>query len=212
MRKGSLVRLVIVGGLATAALLVGATAAQAGGVATTYCNGTLASGGYGRLVVPAGASCDGTSAKIFVSDGVRVKPGATLILGHENGPSTGVIHGGVHANSPASLQLHFSHVFNAVRMYGGNGEFSTIEDNVIRGGVTQTGYRGFWLGFIRNRVIGNVRLSDNVMDDPDANEYVTNRIRGNLICRGDSPAPQVGDSEGERNIVTGSKVGQCRGL
>jgi hypothetical protein len=209
MRKGSLVSLVIVGGLATAVLLVGVSAAQA---ATTYCRGTLASGGYGRLVVPAGASCDGTSAKIYVSDGVRLKPGSTLILGHENGPSTGVIHGGVHANSPASLQLHFSHVFNAVRMYGGNGEFSTIEDNVIRGGVTQTGYRGFWLGFIRNRVIGTVRLTDNVMGDPDANEYVTNRIRGNLICRGNSPAPQVGDSQGQPNAVSGSKVGQCRGL
>jgi hypothetical protein len=210
MRKGSLV---IVSGLAMAALFVGAPAAQArGAFSTTFCSGTLASGGYGRLVVPAGASCDGTSANIRVSAGVRLKQGATLILGHENGPNTGIIRGGVHANSPASLQLHFARVYNGVRMYGGSGEFSTIEDNVIRGGVTQTGYRGFWLGFIRNRVIGNVRLSDNVMDDPDANEYVTNRIRGNLVCRGDSPAPQVGDSEGERNIVTGSKVGQCRGL
>jgi hypothetical protein len=77
--------------------------------------------------------------------------------------------------------------------------------------VTQTGYRGFWLGFIRNRVIGNVRLTNNVMGDPDANEYVTNRIRGNLVCRANSPAPQVGDSGGQPNIVTGSKVGQCAG-
>jgi hypothetical protein len=154
------------------------------------------------------------SANIRVSDGVRVKPGATLVLGHENGPNTGIIRGGVHANAPKSLQLHFARVYDGVRMYhgGGSGQFSTIEDNVIRGGVTQTGYRGFWLGFIRNRVIGTVRLTDNVMGDPDANEYVTNRIRGNLICHGDSPAPQVGDSEGQPNIVTGSKVGQCRGV
>jgi hypothetical protein len=194
------------------ALFVGASSAQArGGALTTQCTGTLASGSYGRLVVPAGASCDGTSANIRVSDGVMVKQGATLVLGHENGPNTGIIRGGVHANAPASLQLHFARVYNGVRMYGGSGEFSTIEDNVIRGGVTQTGYRGFWLGFIRNRVIGNVRLTDNVMQDPDANEYVTNRIQGNLICHGDSPAPQVGDSGGQANIVTGSKVGQCRG-
>jgi hypothetical protein len=208
MRKGSFV---IVGGLAMAALFAGASSAQAkGATAPTYCNGALASGGYSRLVVPAGATCNGPGAKIYVSDGVRLKPGATLILGHEGGASTGVIRGGVHANSPASLQLHFAHVYNGVRMYGGNGEFSTIEDNVIRGGVTQTGYRGFWLGFIRNRVIGTVRLTDNVMQDPDANEYVTNRIQGNLVCHGDSPAPQVGDSEGQPNVVTGSKVGQCR--
>jgi hypothetical protein len=206
MRKGSMV---IVSGFAVAAMLIGASSA---GAATKYCRGTLASGVYDRLVVPAGASCDGTSANIRVTDGVRVKQGATFVLGHENGPNTGIIRDGVHANSPASLQLHFARVYDGVRMYGGNGEFSTIEDSVIRGGVTQTGYRGFWLGFIRNRVIGNVRLSDNVMQDPDANEYVTNRIRGNLVCHGDSPAPQVGDSEGQPNAVTGSKVGQCRGV
>ncbi len=204
MRKGSLV---LVGGLVTAALFIGTSSA---GASTTYCRGTLTSGTYGRLVVPAGARCNGTSSRIGVSNGVRVKPGATFILGHENGPSTGVIRGGVHANAPASLQLHFAHVYNSVRMYGGNGEFSTIEDNVIRGGVTQTGYRGFWLGFIRNRVIGTVRLTDNVMGDPDANEYVTNRIRGNLVCRGNSPAPQVGDSGGQPNKVSGHKIGQCR--
>jgi len=208
MRKGSFA---IVGGLAMAALLAGASSA---GAAATFCHGTLASGSYDRLVVPAGAHCNGTSANIRVSDGVRVKQGATFILGHENGPNTGIIRNGVHANAPASLQLHFARVYNGVRMYGGggNGEFSTIEDNVIRGGVTQTGYEAFWLGFIRNRVIGTVRLTDNVMGDPDANEYVTNRIQGNLICHGDSPAPQIGDSEGQRNVVTGSKIGQCRGV
>jgi hypothetical protein len=211
MRKRSFVT---VGALALTALFMGASSAQArGGALTTFCNGTLASGSYGRLVVPAGASCDGTSANIRVSDGVRVKQGATLILGHENGPNTGIIRGGVHADAPKSLQLHFARVYDGVRMYGGggSGQFSTIEDNVIRGGVTQTGYRAFWLGFIRNRVIGNVRLSNNVMKDPDANEYVTNRIQGNLVCHGDSPAPQIGDSGGQPNIVTGSKVGQCRG-
>jgi hypothetical protein len=211
MRRGSFV---VLGALALTALFVGPSSAQArGGALTTFCNGTLASGSYGKLVVPAGASCNGTSANIRVSDGVNVKQGATFVLGKEGGSNTGIIRGGVHANAPASLQLHFARVYDGVRMYGGggNGQFSTIEDNVIRGGVTQTGYRAFWLGFIRNRVIGNVRLSDNVMKDPDANEYVTNRIQGNLVCRGNSPTPQVGDSGGQPNIVTGSKVGQCRG-
>jgi hypothetical protein len=206
MRKSSLA---IVGGLATAAMLIGASSA---GASSTFCNGTLANGSYGRIVVPAGATCDGTTARINVSNGVRIKQGATFILGQENGPSTGVIRGGIHANRPSSLQVHFAHIFNAVRMYGGNGFFSTIEDNVIRGGVTQTRYRGFWLGFIRNRVIGNVRLTNNVMRDPDANEFVTNRIRGNLVCHGNSPAPQVGDSGGQPNKVSGSKIGQCKNV
>jgi hypothetical protein len=96
-----------------------------------------------------------------------------------------------------------------VRMLGGNGFFSTVEDNVIRGGATIDGYSGFWLGFIRNTVQGTVKLSNNDMDDPDANEYVTNTIEGNLVCHNNSPAPQVGDSEGLPNVVTGQKVDQC---
>ena len=108
--------------------------------------------------------------------------------------------------------LDFAHVSGGVTMRGGNGFFSTVEDNVIRGGATIDGYSGFWLGFIRNKVRGTVRLSNNVMDDPDANEYVTNTIKGNLICHGNSPAPQVGDSEGLPNVVSGRKVDQCAGL
>ena len=38
---------------------------------------------------------------------------------------------------------------------------------------------------------------------------VTNSIHGNLTCSGNSPAPQVGDSEGLPNVVTGQKIGQC---
>jgi len=206
MRK---VGLAIMAALGIPLLFAGVATAQ-----TTTCTGKLASGGYDRLVVPAGASCDGSAAKIYVSDGVRVHQGATFILGHDGGTGTGVIHGMVHANAPASLQVHFARITGGVRMYGGGGQgqFSTVEDSVIRQGVTMTGYSAFWMGFIRNRVLGTVRLNNNVMGDPDANEYVTNRIRGNLICHGDSPAPQVGDSEGEPNIVTGRKVDQCAGL
>jgi hypothetical protein len=74
---------------------------------------------------------------------------------------------------------------------------------------TINGYSAFWLGFIRNHVRGTVRLSNNDMGDPDANEYVTNTIKGNLVCHNNSPAPQVGDSEGLPNVVTGRKVDQC---
>ena len=55
-------------------------------------------------------------------------------------------------------------------------------------------------------------MRDNVLADPDGNEYVTNTIHGSLICSGNSPAPQQGDSEGLLNIVTGRKGGQCSGV
>ena len=59
---------------------------------------------------------------------------------------------------------------------------------------------------------GAVNLSGNVLEDADGNEYVTNTIHGSLSCFGNSPAPQVGDSEGSLNHVTGAKKGQCGSL
>ena len=207
--------IVIVGMFAVTALAAAPAAAKPGHGGST-CTGTLASGSYHRLVVPSGETCDGTEARIDVRGGVRVEEGASFILGADPGEGgltdTGTIRGGVRANDPASLQLHFAHVSGGVRMRGGNGFFSTVEDNVIRGGATINGYSGFWLGFIRNTVHGTVTLSNNQMGDPDANEYVTNRIRGSLVCHNDSPAPQIGDSEGDPNVVSGRKVGQCAGL
>ncbi|MEK6328736.1 MAG: hypothetical protein AABM66_14610 [Actinomycetota bacterium] len=211
MRK---IRLLIVGIVSAAALAAGVATA----LATCHherfrCTGTLASGKYHKLVVPAGATCDGTAAKINVRGGVRVREGGTFILGSEElGADTGKIRGGLRAKAPASLQVHFAHIKGGLRMRGGNGFFSTVEDSVIRGGAKIKGYSGFWLGFIRNKVRGNVRLNNNVMDSPDANEFVTNRIKGNLVCHGNSPAPQVGDSQGLPNVVSGRKVGQCASL
>ena len=201
----------IVGAVGATVLAVGLFTPVAGAVETT-CTGTLASGEYHKLVVPPGATCDGTGAQIDVRGGLTVGDGATFVLGFEGGPDTGTIRGGIDANQPASLQVHFADIRGGVSMHGGTGFFSTVEDNNIRGGATIDGYSGFWLGFIRNSVRGTVTLSNNDMDDPDANEYVTNTIRGSLICHNDSPAPQIGDSEGLPNVVTGRKVDQCAGL
>jgi hypothetical protein len=197
--------------LSTAAVVAGFSAAASAGAAYS-CTGTLASGTYHKIIVPAGETCDGTDASVVVRGGVYVGPGATFVLGSEEGGSTGTISGGVVANDASSVQLHFARVDGGVSIQGGNGFFSTVEDNVIHGGATINGYTGFWLGFIRNTVYGSVTLSNNIMDDPDANEFVTNTIHGNLVCFGNVPAPQVGDSEGLPNAVTGQKVGQCAEL
>jgi hypothetical protein len=208
MRKGAFV----VGALSLAvvmALLVASTATANGAF---VCTGTLSSGTYHRVVVPAGETCDATNATIVVRGGVDVGSGATFVLGSEESTAMSTISGGITADAPASLQVHFARINGGVVMQGGSGFFSTVEDSVINGGATISGYRGFWLGFIRNTVHGSVNLSNNVMDDPDANEFVTNTIFGNLVCFGNSPAPQIGDSEGSPNIVTGQKLGQCAAL
>lgn len=52
----------------------------------------------------------------------------------------------------------------------------------------------------------------NTVMDTDGNEIVTNTIHGDLNCWGNDPPPQVGDSEGSPNHVTGRETGQCLGL
>lgn len=52
-------------------------------------------------------------------------------------------------------------------------------------------------------------MANNTMADPDANEVLTNQIAGNMICTGNSPADQFGDSHGSSNVVGGFAVGQC---
>ncbi len=87
-----------------------------------------------------------------------------------------------------------------------------IKDNTINGNVVLAGWQGCWNGYIRNVQHGNAVIVNNRTSDPDSTEIVTNQITGNLVCSGNTPAPQVGDSEGLPNAVTGAKVGQCAGL
>jgi hypothetical protein len=186
----------------------------------TTCTGGLAPGTYNRVVVPAGAPCF-SDGPVVIRGGLFIGSGATFVLGsEENAVPTGVITGGVHATNPASVQIHFTTINGGVDVHGGSGPFggpfgitwNAIEDNQINGGVTVAGYNGFWFGFIRNTVNGSVNLNGNTPADPDGNEYVTNAINGNLNCTGNAPPPQVGDSQGEQNHVTGQKTGQCAGL
>jgi len=90
--------------------------------------------------------------------------------------------------------------------------YGTFEDNTIGANASVTGWRSCWLGFIRNQVTSNVTYSDNVVADLDGNEVVTNTIGANLVCEGNSPAPQVGDSGGSLNTVGGTASGQCAAL
>jgi hypothetical protein len=202
------------------ALLVGLPGSAVAGSKATACTEGLAPGNYGKVVVPEGATCL-SDGPVTIRGGLFIQPGATFVLGSEDNPGdTGTISGGVRATDPASVQIHFTRINGGIDVHGGSGPFggpfditwNAIEDNRINGGATVEGYDGFWFGFIRNHVNGSVNLNDNILEDSDANEYVTNTIHGNLNCAGNSPAPQVGDSEGSPNEVTGRKTGQCAGL
>ncbi len=202
----------LLGGLITIAV-----PAVAGAASATECTGPLAPGTYGKVVVPDGAFCFG-DGPVTIHGGLQIGTGATFLLGSDEETSaTGTIDGGVRATNPASVQIHMATINGGLNVSGGSGVFggpfditwNAIEDNVIHGGASVVGYDGFWFGFIRNRVSGSVTLNDNVLADPDGNEFVTNTIYGSLKCSGNSPAPHVGDSEGLPNVVTGRKIGQC---
>jgi hypothetical protein len=48
--------------------------------------------------------------------------------------------------------------------------------------------------------------------EPDSSEIANNTISGNLICQGNDPVAQFGDSGGTANTVGGHATGQCAGL
>ncbi|WP_125610110.1 hypothetical protein [Specibacter cremeus] len=87
-----------------------------------------------------------------------------------------------------------------------------VKDNTIDGNVVITGWQGCWLGYIRNVQHGSTVLAHNNTASDDSMEVVTNTIHGNLVCTRNAPAPQVGDSGGAPNAVTGAKTGQCAKL
>jgi hypothetical protein len=205
------------GAVLFAAAILGAAPLGAGAAAGTTCDGPLAPGTYNNLVVPAGAVCIG-DGNVTVRGGISIGAGATFVLGSEDTADLpNRITGGVHATNAMNVQIHFATISGGIDVQGGVGPFggpfgvtwNTIEDSRINGGATIQGYNGFWMGFIRNTVNGGVHLDDNVLQDPDGNEYVTNTINGGLSCSGNVPAPQVGDSEGLPNVVNGGKKGQC---
>jgi hypothetical protein len=168
----------------------------AAGPSTTICTGVLAPGTYQRVVVPEGAACS-SDGPVTIRNGLFVEAGATFVLGSDGVPSdNGTISAGVHATNAMNVEIHFVTINGGVDIHGGAAPFGgpfdvtfiTIEDSRINRSVTMQGYNGFWMGFIRNNVYGSVNLNDNVLVDPDGNEYVTNTIHGSLNCSGNSPA------------------------
>ena len=74
------------------------------------------------------------------------------------------------------------------------------------------GVQSCWAGYIRNHVSRNVIYQRNSFADPDASELTTNTVGGNMICFGNSPAVQFGDSQGAPNVVGGKALGECKNV
>jgi hypothetical protein len=81
--------------------------------------------------------------------------------------------------------------------------------NVTTGGnMVVTGMDISWYGIVRNTVRGSLVNTDNTAA-PDANETINNTVYGNLVCSGNNPAVEFGDSNGGPNQVGGVATGEC---
>lgn len=136
-----------------------------------------------------------------------------------------VIHGSLRAQCAWAVIVHGTTIGGSASIRGGGRTedcsviapfgapyYSVMEDSTIHGTLVIRGLHTCWLGVIRDHVGGSVRLIGNRFGDPDADDFVTNVIGGNLDCFNNIAAPQVGDSSGGPNVVAGKKRGECASL
>lgn len=181
----------------------------------------------GNLTIASGASLnahDGTDATVHVTGNVIVHKGATVGLGQYGAPDiaqTGtVVDGNVIADQPQTLYLSAITVRGNIVSHGGSGPGLNfpLKNLIVAGNVDLRGWTGLWIGLFRSQVGGNVNFSDNTGNSigstgfPDSSEVASNTISGNLICRGNDPAAQFGDSGGVPNLVGGHGLGECAAL
>jgi hypothetical protein len=186
----------------------------------------------GNLVLTPGSCLDAFSlGTVTVGRNITVEPGAVLALGctpFSNGlqdPCEGqftndTVGGNITAYQPLTMYLDGDTISGNVTSQGGGPglgfpPFLTfpVKDNTIGGNLVMEGWQGGWAGAIRDKVGKNLIFSDNQSAlDPDSNEVATNMVSGNLICSGNSPAAQLGDSGGSLNNVGGKGIDQCSSL
>jgi hypothetical protein len=190
-----------------------------------------------NVVLKPGSCLDAFSlGRVLVGGNISVGKGAILALGctpASIGPgppcdgqsTTDAVGGNIVANHPYTMYLDGDSIGgNVVSIGGGPGPTLNpyvnfpIKDNSIFGNLVVEGWQGAWFGALRDAVRGNVVIANNVgvtigeTGQPDSTEIASNTIRGNLICFGNSPKAQLGDSGGTLNLVGGKKMGECRAV
>ena len=191
----------------------------------------------GNLTIKHGACLDAfTLGTVHVGRNIYVDRGAVLALGctpESIGPvppcgtttTNDTVGHSIFADHPLTMYLDGNTIGRNVVSVGGgpgaHGDFLNfpIKDNTIHGNVFLFGWKGLWMGLIRDTVGGSVWVMGNRAADTstlpgsDSTEIQTNDISGNLICLGNSPAAQVNALDGgQPNHVGGNAFGECAGL
>ena len=180
----------------------------------------------GNLNLAPGSCLDAyTTGTVVVGHNLTVGNGAILGLGcapFEDGqidPCGGtttndVIGGNLSATDPFTMYLSADTIDGNLTSVGGGPGVTfdpyvnfPIKDSTILGNVSITGWQGAWFGVLRSTVGRNAVFSGLGGADPDSNEVATNMIGGNLICSGNNPVAQLGDSGGLPNVVGHRNIG-----
>jgi hypothetical protein len=182
----------------------------------------------GDLALARGACLDAfTLGTVKVGGNVLVGNNAILALGCAPGvdfeelpceetTTDDTVGGSLLAYNPYTMYLTADTINgNLVSVGGGPGAVSSpfvnfpIKDMNIQGNALIADWHGGWFGFLRNHVNGSAAVSNIIAADPDSSEVVTNVVHRDLLCYGNSPAVQFGDSGGSSNEVGGFAFGQC---
>jgi hypothetical protein len=183
----------------------------------------------GGLTVAPNAGVDATNCdlNLTITGGITVGDNAILGLGGAGdsgcaGPTNTQVTGGLNATNALAVIVHGTHVSGGVTINGGGVQdctfsvpglgfptFVDYEDGSVNGGLTIENVTTCWGGVFRTTINGGLTDVNNHWDDPDANEIQTNTVHGPMVCMGNSPAVQQGDSEGLMNTATGPKIGEC---
>jgi len=195
----------------------------------------------GTLNAQFGAAAGVPASDVTVGGNVNVRTNGVLVLGCEpvhficsNDPdqkvgtlsTTNVVGGNLTAEDALAVVVHVTAIGHNVTMSRGGGgvtcnaflqvllapPYGDFEDITVGGNLTISGWQSCWLGAFRDTIMGNVNWQGNVTADPDGNEIASNSIARNLNCAENSPNPQIGDSGGSLNMVTGRANGQCVNL
>jgi hypothetical protein len=145
------------------------------------------------------------------------------------------VGGDLVANDALAVIVHNTTIGGDVTQRGGGGgitcavtgilaavgffaDYSDYEDSTVRGDISVSGLNSCWLGLARVNVGGDMSIVNNHFFDPDAIEILSNTIRGDLICRGNSmvwdsadlnPTGALWPRLPEPNTVRGERKGQC---
>jgi hypothetical protein len=136
-----------------------------------------------------------------------------------------VLDGSVIAYDPLGLVMHRDFVHGSIIEHGGGAglgcaavgifnkylglpDYSNFSNIQVGGDLRVTGLSTCWDGYFRNHVGGTMVVSRDI-SVPDGQEVGANIIHGSLLCHGNSPKVEFGDSNSTPSKVGGRATGEC---